>query len=186
MIKALFLGPPGVGKGTQAERVSIALRIPHISTGEMFRRHMASKTVLGRRVEEIIARGDLVPDDVTVEMVMERLGEPDTAEGYVLDGFPRNLAQDQALSVRAGDTAVTVALALVAPDRVLTERMLGRGRADDTEVSVRNRLEVYRRETEPLMDEYRRRGLLVTVDGVGEIKEITTEILSTIDALPVR
>jgi len=179
-VRILFLGAPGVGKGTQAERVGAALSIPHISTGEMFRRHVGSRTSLGLRVEEILARGDLVPDVLTVEMMLERLRDPDTGNGYILDGFPRNLAQVHALDGAIGDYALDAVLVLEAPDKVLKERILARGRTDDTEASVSNRLDVYERETTPLIHVYRERGLVVKVDGTGEIEEITGKILTSL------
>ena len=182
-MRLLFLGAPGVGKGTQAERVGEVLGIPQISTGEMFRSHVGSRTPLGLRVEEILARGDLVPDALTVEMLLERLLDPDTGDGYILDGFPRNIAQVEALDGAIGDDALDAVVVLEAPDEVLTERILARGRADDTEGSVKNRLDVYERETAPLIDVYRRRGLVVRVDGIGKIEEITAKILTALAEL---
>lgn len=182
-MRILFLGAPGVGKGTQAERVGAALSIPHISTGEMFRRHVGSRTPLGLRVEEILARGDLVPDVLTVEMMLERLRDPDTVNGYILDGFPRNLAQVHALDGAIGDYALDAVLVLEAPNEMLQERTLARGRADDTEGSMSNRLDVYERETAPLNHVYRERGLVVKVDGAGEIEEITGKILTALAGL---
>ncbi|MDE0139471.1 MAG: adenylate kinase [bacterium] len=182
-MRILFLGAPGVGKGTQAERVGEALGIPHISTGEMFRRHVGSRTPLGLRVEEILARGDLVPDVLTVEMILERLREADTVRGYILDGFPRNLAQVHALDGAIGDYALDAVVVLEASDAVLTERVMARGRADDTEASVSNRLDVYERETAPLIHVYGQRELVVRVDGTGEIEEITAKILTALAAL---
>ncbi len=179
-MRILFLGAPGVGKGTQAERVGAALSIPHISTGEMFRRHVGSRTSLGLRIEEILDRGDLVPDVLTVEMILERLREPDTVNGYILDGFPRNLAQVHALDGAIGDYALDAALVLEAPNEVLKERILARGRTDDTGASISNRLDVYERETAPLIHVYRKRGLVVKVDGTGEIEEITAKILTAL------
>ena len=182
-MRVLFLGAPGVGKGTQAERVGAALGIPHISTGEMFRRHVGSRTALGLRVEEILARGDLVPDVLTVEMILERLRDPDTVDGYILDGFPRNLAQVHALDGAIGDCALDAVVVVEASNEVLQKRILARGRADDTAESVTNRLEVYERETAPLIQVYGQRGLVVRVDGVGEIEEITAEILTALAGL---
>ncbi|WP_420611930.1 adenylate kinase [Candidatus Spongiisocius sp.] len=182
-MRILFLGAPGVGKGTQAERVGEVMSIPHISTGEMFRRHVGSKTALGLRVEEILARGDLVPDSLTVEMILERLRDPDTTDGLILDGFPRNVAQVQALDEAIGDRALDAVVVLEASNEVLQERILARGRTDDTPESVSNRLDVYERETAPLIDVYRERGLVVKVDGVGEIQEITAKILTALAGL---
>ena len=182
-MRILFLGAPGVGKGTQAERVGEAMGIPHISTGEMFRRHVGSRTSLGLRVAEILAQGDLVPDVLTVEMMLERLGDPDTINGYILDGFPRNLAQVHALDGAIGDYALDAVVVLEASNEVLKERMLARGRADDTEESVSNRLDVYEREAAPLIHLYRDRGLVVRVDGVGDVEKITASIQTALAGL---
>jgi len=176
----LFLGPPGVGKGTQAVRVAEALKIPHISTGEMFRQHMDSATSLGQQINEIVARGDLVPDSLTVEMLLDRLRHADTAHGYILDGFPRNLSQAHALDEAIGEDALDAVVVLQAAFDVLKERLLNRGRADDTEESVSNRLVVYERETAPLIRFYEDRGLTVGVNGIGSIEEITENILTAL------
>ncbi len=185
-MKTLFLGPPGVGKGTQAVRAASVLGTAHISTGEMFRRHMSEGTELGRRVKEIIERGDLVPDSLTTEMLLDRLALPDAVNGYILDGFPRTLPQAEALDAAIGGATLEAALVLEAPDEVLVERLLSRGRSDDTEPSVRNRLAVYNRETAPLVRFYRKRGILVRVDGVGEIEAITERIIEALARLPGR
>ena len=182
-MRLLFLGPPGVGKGTQAARVSTALGVAHISTGDMFRHHMSQGTPLGRRVKEIIARGDLVPDSLTTEMLLERLALPDAAGGYILDGFPRTLAQAGALDEAMGAATLDAAVVLEAPDEVLVERMMARGRSDDTESSVRNRLAVYERETAPLIDFYRDRGIAVLVSGTGRIETITERIVRALAGL---
>ncbi len=182
-MKLLFLGPPGVGKGTQAGRVAEALGVPHISAGDMFRRHMGSRTDLGLKVMEIVARGDLVPDVITVEMMLERLRERDTRRGYVLDGFPRNEAQVHALDGAIGDYGLDTVILLEAPEEVLRRRMLARGRQDDTTETVKNRLELYDLETAPLIRIYGDRDLVARVDGTGEIEEITAHILEAVDSL---
>ena len=179
-MKLLFLGPPGVGKGTQASRVATALGIAHISTGDMFRHHMSEGTPLGRRVKEIIARGDLVPDSLTTDMLLDRLDHPDAADGYILDGFPRTLPQAAALDGAIGAATLDAAVVLEAPDDVLVERMMARGRSDDTEPSVRNRLAVYERETAPLIAFYRDRGIAVRVSGAGRIETITERIIGAL------
>ncbi|MYH55066.1 MAG: adenylate kinase [Acidimicrobiia bacterium] len=179
-MKILFLGPPGVGKGTQAVRVAEALEIPHISTGEMFREHMDSATSLGKQISRIVARGDLVPDSLTVAMLLERLGYPDTANGYILDGFPRNLSQAHALDEVIGETALDAVVVLQAEFDLLMERLLNRGRDDDTEESVSNRLVVYERETAPLVRFYEDRGITAGVNGVGSVEEITENILAAL------
>lgn len=179
-MKLLFLGPPGAGKGTQAQQVAAALGIVHISTGDMFRRHMADGTPLGERVRRIIARGDLVPDSLTAEMLLGRISEPDAAAGYILDGFPRTLPQARALDEAVGAGALDSAVVLEASEAVLVERMLGRGRDDDTEAAVRNRLEAYRRDTAPLIDFYQERGIAVRVPGEGAPPAITERILAVL------
>lgn len=179
-MKLLFLGPPGAGKGTQAQDVAAALGVIHISTGGIFRRHMAEGTPLGEQVRRIIARGGLAPDSLTAEMLFDRLSEPDAAAGYILDGFPRTLPQARALDERIGPDALDAAVVLEASEQVLVERMLGRGRADDTEAAVRNRLAVYRRDTAPLIDLYQARGIAVRVSGEGDIAAITERILAAL------
>ncbi len=181
-MKLLFIGPPGAGKGTQAQRVAERLGIAHISTGDMFRAQVAAGTELGRRVEAIMKAGDYVPDEVTVAMLGERIAEPDAAEGFILDGFPRTLGQVEALDRLLGSDGLDRVVVLDVPEDELVQRLLSRGRADDTEETVRNRLAVYREQTEPLIELYARRGIVVHVDGVGEIDEITERLLRAIDA----
>jgi len=181
-VKLLFIGPPGAGKGTQAQRVAERLGIAHISTGDMFRAQVAAGTELGRRVEAIMKAGDYVPDEVTVAMLGERIAEPDAAEGFILDGFPRTLGQVEALDRLLGSDGLDRVVVLDVPEDELVRRLLSRGRADDTEETVRNRLAVYREQTEPLIELYARRGIVVHVDGVGEIDEITERLLRAIDA----
>ena len=183
-LRLLLLGPPGVGKGTQAANVSIALRIVHISTGDMFRRHIAEGTPLGKRVSRILARGDLVHDALTVEMLTARIALSDAADGYILDGFPRTLPQARALDDVIGADALDAAVVLEAPVEVLVERMLARGRADDTEPSVRNRLDVYERDTAPLIGFYQGRHIALHVPGTGRIEAITDRILEALAGLP--
>ena len=179
-MKLLFLGPPGAGKGTQAQNAAAALGVIHISTGDMFRRHMADGTPLGEMVRRIIDRGGLVPDSLTAEMLFARLSDPDAAAGYILDGFPRTLPQARALDEKIGSDALDAAVVLEASEQVLAARMRGRGRADDTEAAVRNRLAVYRRDTAPLIDFYQARGIAVRVSGEGDIAAITERILAAL------
>lgn len=178
--RIVFLGPPGAGKGTQAELVAAALNVPHISTGEMFRDAVASGSELGRRAQEIMEAGDLVPDDLTSALVAERIAAPDAECGYLLDGFPRTGAQAEALDAMAGGTVDTVMLVEV-DEEELVRRLLKRaaesGRSDDNEVTIRRRLEVYRDLTEPLVRLYESRGLLRRFDGVGTVEEVFARLM---------
>jgi adenylate kinase len=178
--RLLLVGPPGAGKGTQAERIAKALGIPHISTGEMLRDHVARGTHLGAEAKRIMDSGALVPDDVVVAMVAERLGEADAACGYLLDGFPRNDAQADALEGAVGADAIEVVIYLDVPEQELIDRLMARGRSDDTEDSVRTRLGVYGEETEPLIARYERAGTLGRVDGVGDVGEISARIFEVL------
>lgn len=178
-MRLVFLGAPGAGKGTQAARVSTSLDIPHISTGDIFRRNMADGTPLGRRVREIVEGGGLVPDEITTQLVIDRLAQPDTSSGFILDGFPRTLGQARALEEALGDEEkLRAVVALEVHSDVLVRRMLARGRADDSEESIRRRLRMYGEETEPLVGFYQARGLLVAVSGIGGVEEITARILA--------
>ncbi|GMQ86161.1 MAG: adenylate kinase [Acidimicrobiia bacterium] len=171
--RVLFLGPPGAGKGTQAAMLATALGVPHVSTGAMLREAVAEGTELGKRADSIMAAGDLVPDDIVVAIVGERLARDDAACGYLLDGFPRNIAQAQALSETLGDDSVEVALLLTVDEDEIIDRLLKRaaeGRADDNEDTIRRRLEVYRRETEPMVAAYGDK--VVTVEGAGAIDDV--------------
>lgn len=171
--RILFLGPPGAGKGTQAAMLAEARDIPHISTGAMLRQAVADETELGKKAESIMEAGDLVPDDLVVAMVEERLGHPDAAGGYILDGFPRNVAQAEALFAAVGEGAIDAMLLFDVNEDELVDRLLGRaeeGRADDAEATIRRRFEVYREETQPLLDAYSER--VVPVDGTGSMDEV--------------
>ncbi len=181
-MRLLFLGPPGAGKGTQAERVADELGLAHISTGAMFRQHVADETELGRKVQEIMAAGDLVPDDVTIAMLHERIAQPDAGNGFILDGFPRTLPQAKSLDVELGQDGLDAVIVLEVPEEELVRRLLSRGRADDTEEAVRNRLSVYEDDTAPLIEFYGDRGIVRTVAGVGGIAEITERILQRLGA----
>jgi adenylate kinase len=181
-MKLLFLGPPGAGKGTQAERVAESLHLAHISTGDMFRWHVSEGTDLGQEVSAIMELGDLVPDSLTISMLNDRISKTDALGGYILDGFPRTLPQAQALDLAIGEDALTGVIVLEVPEAELIGRLLERGRADDTEESVRNRLNVYAADTEPLVDFYQPRGVVVRIQGVGEIDEISERILAAVQA----
>ena len=176
--RILFLGPPGAGKGTQAEMIARALHIPHISTGEMLRDAVARGTALGKKVEGVMAAGDLVSDDLVVAIVDERLAEPDANCGYLLDGFPRNTAQAEALNDAVVNAIGTVVL-LEADADELVGRLLKRaeqeGRADDNEDTIRRRLEVYEDETAPLVSFYE--DAVHRIDGIGGIDEVFSRIM---------
>jgi adenylate kinase len=186
-LNLLLFGPQGSGKGTQAKRIAAEYHIPHVSTGDMFRAAIAKQTPFGKKVEPILASGELVPDDLTVGLVRERLSEPDAARGFVLDGFPRNLAQAEALDGLLTELGrpLTAALELLVPDEVAVERMLKRaadeGRPDDTPEAINRRLEIYHRETAPLSEHYRVTGRLVGVDGSGTVEEVWGQIVEALE-----
>jgi adenylate kinase len=184
-VRLVLVGPPGAGKGTQAVRLAERLEVPHISTGDLFRANLqpGAETSLGLEAKRYMEQGDLVPDSVTVAMVRERLAEDDAAKGFILDGFPRNLSQasalEQLLNERGEDIDAVVEFQV--PEDELVQRLLARGRADDTEDVIRRRQQVYRSETAPLLEHYADR--LVTVDAVGAVEEITDRVA---DALRVQ
>jgi len=179
-LRLVFLGPQGSGKGTQAARLARLMGVPHISTGEMLRAAVANGTELGKQAEVIMAAGDLVPDDLVVAMVGERLAEPDAACGYLLDGFPRNVSQAAALDGVLG-VPLDAVVQLDVPHDELMRRMLRRaeqeGRKDDTAEGIARRLEIYWEETAPLSDYYRDHGVAVyPVDGLGALDEVTARM----------
>ncbi|MFX0580613.1 adenylate kinase [Nocardia nepalensis] len=176
-MRLVLLGPPGAGKGTQADLLSEKLGVPHISTGDLFRTNISAQTPLGREAQKYIDAGDLVPSDVTNRMVEARVAEPDAANGFVLDGYPRTVDQADALEkiLADMDKKLDAVLCFVVPEDTVVGRMMARGRADDNEDVIRNRLRVYREETEPLLEHYD--GLVVSVDGVGEIDEVNARAL---------
>lgn len=176
-MKLLFVGPPGAGKGTQAERVADRLGIPHISTGEMFRHHVSTGTGLGRQVDEIMKRGDYVPDAITVSMLEGRLEMDDATEGYILDGFPRTAAQVEALDGLIGENGLDHVVVFDVDEQALVDRLLARGRDDDTEETIRTRFQIYLDQTAPLLETYEGRGLVVRLDGIGGLDEVTERIL---------
>ena len=179
-MRLLFVGPPGSGKGTQAIRVAARLGIPHISTGEMFRRHVSEGTALGRQVKALMEAGEYVPDEVTGEMLAERLTHPDAVPGFILDGFPRTLPQAELLDGLLGESPLDGVVSLEVPGDELMGRMLSRGRADDTADTIRRRLEVYEGQTAPLLGFYEGRGLIRPVNGSGSIGEITERIMAAL------
>jgi adenylate kinase len=181
-VNLLVLGPQGAGKGTQAKRISREHGIPHVSTGDMFRAEREAGTEFGRRVGEIMATGRLVPDELTIAMIAERLGREDARDGFVLDGFPRNLAQAEALdSMLSGiGRGLDAILFLDVPDEVGMERALKRAeienRVDDTRDVIAKRLEIYHTDTEPIVEHYRATGKLVPLHGDRSIDEVWAEV----------
>jgi adenylate kinase len=193
-VNVLLLGPQGSGKGTQAKRIAAEYGLPHVATGDMFRHAVRAQTELGRRVEPILARGELVPDELTVALIRERLEQDDAEHGFVLDGFPRNLAQAEALAelLTEIDRELDVVFEFQLADGVAMERMEGRareeGRSDDARPDVmRRRLEIYRRETQPLVEYYRaRHGNVVGLHAGGTIDEVFAEVQETLEQVAAR
>jgi len=182
MTRVVLVGPPGAGKGTQAVVLAGKLGVPHISTGDLFRGHIAEQTALGAEVKRYLDSGKLVPDSVTNEMVRERISEPDAAAGFLLDGFPRNTAQADVLAgiLAEQGTRLDAVIELQVGEEELVQRLLDRGRDDDTEEVIRERQAVYREETAPLLDYYADR--LITVDGVGEVDEVSARALDALNS----
>lgn len=189
-LNILLLGPQGAGKGTQAKRISDEYAIPHVASGEILRAEMAAGTDLGRRVKVIYDRGDLVSDDLMIELIRTRLEQPDTDAGFVLDGFPRTTVQAEALDQILADIGRTfsVVFALQIPDEIAFERLRRRavleGRADDTDEAIQRRLDNYHRETEPLIEYYRVRGNLVPIHGDRSENEVFAEIQAALEQVP--
>jgi len=205
-MRFIFLGPPGAGKGTQAKRVAAALDVPHLSTGDMLRANIAAGTPLGLQAGALMDAGNLVPDDLVISMLLDRVGSLDAAAGFILDGFPRNIAQARALQA-SSTGAINLVLVFIVDEDEIVQRLGGRRccsqghtyhidhrpplreglcdvdggaleqRPDDTEEVVRNRLTVYRRETEPLISFYQSLGLVAEIKAVGSVDSITQQIL---------
>ncbi|QLH23457.1 adenylate kinase [Streptomyces sp. Rer75] len=215
-MRIVLVGPPGAGKGTQAAYLAENLSIPHISTGDLFRANISQGTPLGKQAQEYMRAGQLVPDEVTVGMAEDRMGQPDAAGGFLLDGFPRNLAQAEALDafLRANDLSLDAVLDLEVPEDEVVKRIAGRRtcrndsahtfhveykkpetegvcdvcggelyqREDDSEETVRKRLEVYHRETEPIIDYYKAKGQVVTIPALGKVSEVTQRAMGALAA----
>ncbi|MFJ4106259.1 MULTISPECIES: adenylate kinase [Oerskovia] len=187
--RLIIMGPQGAGKGTQAARLAEHYGIPAISTGDIFRANIKGGTELGRLVQEYTAKGELVPDSVTNEMVRDRLAQDDVARGFILDGYPRNAAQVVELDEILADLGVRLdaVLELTADRDELLARLRKRaeieGREDDTEEAIARRLDIYAEQTAPLTSAYAERGLLAQVDGIGEIDDVTTRLVEALAPL---
>ena len=185
-MRLVLLGAPGSGKGTQATRLKEHLQVPHISTGDLLRAEVAAGTPLGLQAKEVMARGDLVSDDILLGMLKDRLSREDTRAGFILDGYPRNLEQAAALdALLAGlGQKFDAAVQLVVDNEQIIARLAGRakaeGRSDDSPESVRHRLNVYDEKTAPVVDFYRQHGQLTVVNGVGALDEVFTRIVEAL------
>lgn len=191
-VRLLIVGPPGAGKGTQATGLAHAYGVPAISTGDIFRSNIKNGTDLGLRVQAIIESGELVPDSLTNELVNARIAEHDCEGGFLLDGYPRTVEQVNALTERLASEGAKIdaVVQLVVDNEVVVDRLRNRaveeGRADDTEAVIRNRLDVYAKETEPIVSMYAERGVLVQVDGAGRVDEVAKRILDALHDQGVR
>jgi adenylate kinase len=183
-MRIVFIGPPGAGKGTQAVRLKDHLNIAHLSTGDMLRAAASAGTPLGREAQQYMNDGRLVPDEVVVGIVVERLAAPDCRHGCLFDGFPRTVPQAETLDSVLAERGMPLdmVLELQVADELLFQRLAARGRADDNEETIRERLRQYRRLTTPLLDYYRGRGILRSVDGEGTPDEVFTRIEQAVDA----
>lgn len=186
-MRIVLLGAPGSGKGTQAALLEKRLGVPHISTGVLFRKAVRNKTPLGKRIKTIMDSGELVPDDLTVELLKERMERDDTRDGFILDGYPRTLAQAEALDVLLEKLGMPVQEAIqidVDTNEVIARiarRAAEQGRSDDTEEVLRNRMQIYEEQTAPVIDYYAEKGLLTQVLGTGAIEDVLELILSVLE-----
>ncbi|GAA1156026.1 adenylate kinase [Nocardioides aquiterrae] len=188
-MRLIIMGPPGAGKGTQAKFIAEHYKIPAISTGDIFRANVSEGTELGLEAKRYMDAGEYVPDEVTNRMVRNRIDEPDAANGFLLDGYPRTLAQVEELDGMIEFTGhrLDAVVCLTVDQDEIVSRLLQRaqieGRADDTEDVIRRRQEIYLEQTEPLIDVYSKRGIVVEVDGMGEVDEVTARIFEALDGL---
>jgi adenylate kinase len=189
-MRLIIMGPPGAGKGTQAKFIAEHFKIPAISTGDIFRANVSAGTPLGVEAKRFMDAGDYVPDEVTNLMVRNRIDEPDAANGFLLDGYPRTLAQVEELDgmIKFTGHQLDAVVCLTVDQDEIVSRLLQRaqveGRADDTEDVIRRRQEVYLEQTEPLINVYQQRGIVVEVDGMGEVTEVTDRIFEALDVVP--
>ena len=186
-MRVIIMGPPGAGKGTQAKRVAARLNVPAISTGEIFRENVTSESELGRKAKSYMEAGDYVPDEITNAMVRDRIAQPDAADGFLLDGYPRTVAQVAELDLMVQDSGHEIDAVLVLTVRQdevvgrLLQRAQDEGRVDDTEEVIRHRQKVYADQTAPLIEVYDERGLLVEVDGMGRVEDVTSRIFDALE-----
>ena len=182
-MRIVFIGPPGVGKGTQSERLIAHLNIAHLSTGDMLRQARQDQTDLGRQADGFMSSGKLVPDDLMLKLVAQRLDASDCLPGYLLDGFPRTLIQAQTLDqmLAKRQTPLDLVLELSADSQELVKRLAARGRDDDIPAVIRKRLEEYQHQTAPVTDYYRARGLLARIDGQGTPEEVFARIQTAVE-----
>jgi adenylate kinase len=189
-MRLIIMGPPGAGKGTQAKFIAEHFKIPAISTGDIFRANVTEGTPLGIKAKGFMDAGDYVPDEVTNLMVRNRIDEPDAANGFLLDGYPRTLAQVEELDgmIKFTGHQLDAVVCLTVDQDEIVSRLLQRaqveGRADDTEDVIRRRQEVYLEQTEPLINVYHQRGIVVEVDGMGEVTEVTDRVFEALDVVP--
>lgn len=184
MTKLIFLGPPGAGKGTQAQVLAEKLSIPHISTGEILRMAIAEQTPLGIKAKTYVDNGDLVPDELILDLIQERLSQDDAQKGWILDGFPRNVSQAEFLDglLTQLNQTCNYVLNLDVPDEILIKRLLARGRKDDNEETITNRLHVYRQQTAPLIDYYQKHNLLKPVNGDRTPAEVSQNLQTIVQS----
>jgi adenylate kinase len=183
-MRIILFGPPGAGKGTQAKLLEESLKVPQLSTGDMFRNAIKNQTPLGVKVKAILDSGKLVSDDVVVEMVQETISKPEYSKGYILDGFPRTVAQAEAFDALLSDRGeqVDAFVAMEVPEQELVTRLVnrGQGREDDTPEKIKVRLNVYEQETAPVMDHYRKKGMFRSVNGLGTVDDIQERLIEAI------
>lgn len=187
-MRMILLGPPGAGKGTQAQRLVQRLKVPHLSTGEMLRQAIAAGSAVGQTAKRYIDQGQLVPDEVVLDLVTQRLEAPDCSAGCLLDGFPRTVKQAEALDeyfARRG-TQLDGAVEMQVDEVELVRRMIARGRGDDQPAVIRERMATYHRQTKPLVDYYQQRGSLASIDALGTVDEVFNRLTAAVDRLAAR